>query len=136
MPVQFSYQEVQAEYDRLGYRYPEDRDFSEEEIAETISSRTNDYYRYKIVATLGEGSGNSRTITSAQVKAFADLAALFPDAELRTENSQLVIRRDSSPDELREHALLTLKSTRDQEQHNAARESLEKAALANADGKA
>jgi hypothetical protein len=116
---EFTYREVSDEVTRLGFTYPADDQFSEEEIAGAVKS-LDDYSLSKKVVTF-EGPD----FTPSQLTAFAKFAeALGKDTTINHDYNGWVIRRNATDQEKRDAALSNLKSKVSQDHRDAAETSL------------
>lgn len=116
---EFTYREVSDEVTRLGFTYPEDSAFTEEEITEAIG-KLDDYSTSKKVVTF-EGPD----FTPAQLTAFAKFAeALGKDTKVTHDYNGWVIKREASDQEKHAAALSNLKSKVSQDHRDAAERSL------------
>jgi hypothetical protein len=116
---EFTYREVSNEVTRLGFTYPEDSAFTEDEITEAIG-KLDDYALSKKVVTF-EGPD----FTPAQLTAFAKFAeALGKDTKVTHDYNGWLIKREASDQEKRDAALSDLKSKVSQDHRDAAEMSL------------
>lgn len=115
--IEFTYKEVSAEYARIGYTYPNDEDFTEEEIAEAVRSLSS-YYLVEEVASLS-GENHAPEV----VKKFAELAVVLK-AGITVSGQSLKVQRDTTTKQRRDSALANLKSSRDLMFRDFARNSL------------
>jgi len=122
----FTYDEIAAEAKRLGYTYPQDSDFSDDEITEAVEE-IDSYAMSVAVASL-----KSQPITADTLTAFAKLAFAL-GGEITTEYGGLEIRRPTTATERRATALSDLKTKRANLNRAAAKRSLEQLARLNAD---
>jgi hypothetical protein len=120
----FTYDEINAEAKRLGYTYPQDTDFNDDEIAEAVEA-IDSYAMSVAVATL-----KSQPITADALTAFAKLASAL-GGEVATEYGGLEIRRPTTATERRATALSDLKTARATLNRAAAKRSLEQLARLN-----
>lgn len=102
----FTYTEITAEYERLGYSYPKDDDFTEDEIEQAVFN-LSDYYLYTDIATFNTG----KTVPPAQLSAWANFAQTL-GGEMLVEGSGFRVRRPTTDKEQREQALSNLKQKR------------------------
>lgn len=116
--VEFSYSEVSDEYKRLGYIYPKDDDFDEDQIQEAIAELQG-YHLTEEVATLAGTEQSPEAI-----KKFAELAAVLKAKISVDYGSKLTIKRDTTPEQRRESAIAGLKSNLNEQFREAARRAL------------
>ncbi len=112
-----TYDEISAEYKRLGYSYPAETDFDPEEIQEAVNCLGSEYLT-KDVAKL-EGDVH----TTAVLNAFTNLANTL-GSPIRIQYNSLVISRETTAAERRESALSTLKYSLNAAHREVARGSL------------
>lgn len=116
--MNYSYDEITAEYRRLGYSYPADSDFTEEQIAQE-ANHLPAYARYTEIATLSTGD----ELKPAALRAFAELADAL-GYPVTDECGKLAVKRELSDEQKRETALSHLKLRRNQELRDTAEASL------------
>lgn len=115
----FTYDEIAAEAKRLGYTYPQDSDFSEDEITEAVE------YIDTYAMSVAVASLKSQTVSSEALTAFAKLASAL-GGEIATEYGSLEIRRPTTATERRATALSDLKTKRANLNRAEAKRSLER----------
>jgi hypothetical protein len=115
--LQFNYHEVSAEYTRLGFKYPKDEDFAEEQVDEALKNLA-DGNKYELVAKLVGTKFSGGTIAL-----FGQLAQTLSAKVLFGYNS-LEARVALPLDVQRHHALESLKQDADSGLRDQARESL------------
>jgi hypothetical protein len=116
--ITFTHMEIMAEYEALGFKYPQDMDFTEEEIALALRELRR-CARHEHIAIL-----NGSTHRPGTVAAFANLAGSLSGVDIIIESDCLIIVRDTTPETRRVLALAHLKEDREDDQKQAARTSL------------
>lgn len=115
----FTYDEIAAEAKRLGYTYPQDSEFSEDEITAAVEN-IDTYAMSVTVASL-----KSQTVSSEVLRAFAELAFALC-GQITTEYGGLEIRRPTTATERRASALSNLKTAKANLNRADAKRSLER----------
>jgi hypothetical protein len=118
MATEFDYSEVSAEVKRLGYVYPSNEDFTDEQVAEAIT-KLQTYHLTTDVATL-----TGETFTPATLEAFAKLARTL-GGNVTKDYRGFVLRRETTAEERRNSALDSLKLKVSEYQREEARKSLQ-----------
>lgn len=101
----FTYAEIDAEVKRLGFTYPKDAEFTEDEIREATANLP-EYSLTNTVATLSIDKPSA-----AVVAAFARMAALIKGGELSVSNG-MSVSLPTTDAQRRQSALYNLKSAR------------------------
>jgi hypothetical protein len=114
---EFTYTEVTDEMTRLGFTYPNDDMFTENEIAAEIET-LQDYNLTTEVARL-----NVKAPSSDTLMAFARLAGTLSGKVIVTHEALTVVR-DTSAEERRRSALSNLKAKVNEKNRETARKSL------------
>lgn len=115
---EFTYTEITAEYERLGYTYPKDTDFTEDEIFDAVENLSS-WYLTKTIASFD----TENKVKPAQLKAWAAFAETL-DGELISEHPGFKVVRNTTDKERREQALTNLKHARYNEQRAEAEQNL------------
>lgn len=119
--IEWSYDEVEAELNRLGMStgYPNEDTFTEDDITRAIGE-LSDYYLTKDVAEY-----KGKVFTADQLKTWAAfVVTLGKDVRIKMGHEGLTAVRDTSRDERRGHALSDLQSKAYTRNREAAKTSL------------
>ena len=117
--TEFTYKEVTDKYEQLGYTYPKEGDFTEEEIQEAVND-LSEYYLKEDVATL-QGTNHS----PVTVEAFSKLARTLGVPEITMTNDGMKLTRETSAQDRRKSAISNLASQRWTEHRAIAKRALE-----------
>jgi len=113
--IVFTHMEIMAEYDALGFKYPQDADFTEEEIARALQELPRCMLHEHLVVL------NGYIHQQVVVAAFSALAGQLQNAYIIIEDDCLIVVRDNTPEARRVWALARLKENRDYSQKQKAR---------------
>ena len=116
--IVFTHMEIMAEYETLGFKYPQDMDFTEEEITRALQELSR-CERHEHLVVL-----NGPTHQPDVVAAFSALAQQLQNVCIIIEDDCLMVVRDTTADARRVRALARLKENRDYSQKQKARASL------------
>lgn len=114
----FTYAEISAEYADLGFSYPQESDFTEDEVSAAITALPEFHLKSEVAVLRGD------THSANVVHTFGELAIQL-GLRVTVTYGVLSIMRETTAQERREAALTDMRHKREQEQRATAKASLE-----------